>query len=81
MDQTPEGDPRLVHTLQATSHVPAAVLVVREATESYGINVAPQLVHAGWVGSVINPAPAHHVAKALLKRAKTETLAAQTLAP
>jgi transposase len=32
------------------------------------------------VVSVINPAQAHHFAKALLKRAKTDAIDAQTLA-
>jgi transposase len=37
-------------------------------------------VHEGFRVSVINPAQAHHLAKALLKRAKTAAIAAQTLA-
>ena len=43
-------------------------------------NLATRLVHEGFVVSVINPAQAHHFAKALLKRAKTDTIDAQTLA-
>jgi transposase len=80
IDQTPEGYTSLVHKLQATSHVPSKVLVVMEATGSYWINLATRLVHEGFVVSVINPAQAHHFAKALLKHAKTETIDAQTLA-
>jgi hypothetical protein len=37
-------------------------------------------VHEGFQVSVINPAQAHHFAKALLKRAKTDAIDAQTLA-
>jgi transposase len=81
IDQTPEGFTRLVHQLQATSRVPSEVLVVMEATGSYWINLATRLVHEGFMVSVINPAQAHHFAKALLKRAKTDTIDAQTLAP
>ena len=80
IDQTPEGFTRLVPQLQASSHVPSEVLVVMEATGSYGINLATRLVHEGFVVRVINPAQAHHVAKALLKRAKTDTIDSQTLA-
>src|SRR5262245_1541578 len=45
-----------------------------EATGSYWITLATQLIHAGFQVSVINPAQAHHFVKALLKRAKTDTL-------
>ena len=38
------------------------------------------MVHAGFCVSVIKPAQAHHFAKALLKRAKTDAIDAQTLA-
>jgi transposase len=51
-----------------------------EATGSYWISLATRLVHAGFGVSVINPAQAHHFAKALLKRAKTDAIDAQTLA-
>ena len=51
-----------------------------EATGSYWISLATRLVHEGFVVSVINPAQAHHFAKALLKRAKTDAIDAQTLA-
>ena len=43
-------------------------------------NLATRLVHEGFVVSVINPAQAHHFAKALLKRAKTDAIDAPTLA-
>jgi len=69
-----------VHQLQATGSVPSRVLVVMEATGSYWISLATRLVHEGFAVSVINPAQAHHFAKALLKRAKTDAIDAQTLA-
>ena len=78
--QTPEGYTKLLHQLQATGSVPGQVLVVMEATGSYWISLATRLVHEGFGVSVINPAQAHHCAKALLKRAKTDAIDAQTLA-
>jgi transposase len=80
IDQTPEGFNRLVNKLQATGHDPSHILVVMEATGSYWISLATRLVHDGFRVSVINPAQAHHFAKALLKRAKTDAIDAQTLA-
>jgi transposase len=66
--------------LQATGVPPAATLIVLEATGSYWITLATTLHHAGYAISVINPAQAHHFAKALLKRAKTDAIDATTLA-
>lgn len=80
IDQTPEGFNRLVHKLQAAGNEPSHVLVVMEATGSYWISLATRLVHDGFQVSVINPSQAHHFAKALLKRAKTDAIDAQTLA-
>jgi len=80
IDQTPEGYTSLLHKLQATGQVPCRVLVAMEATGSYWISLATRLVHEGFAVSVINPAQAHHFAKALLKRAKTDAIDAQTLA-
>jgi transposase len=80
IDQTPEGFNRLVHKLQAAGKPPCHVLVVMEATGSYWISLATRLVHDGFQVSVINPSQAHHFAKALLKRAKTDAIDAQTLA-
>jgi transposase len=51
-----------------------------EATASYWVSLATTLSQAGFGVSVINPAQAHHFAKAQLKRAKTDVLDAQTLA-
>lgn len=59
---------------------PCQQLVVLEATGSYWVALASALHAAGFVVAVINPAQAHYFAKALLKRAKSDALAAQTLA-
>ena len=80
VDQTPEGYALLQRRLLATGHAPAAILAVMEATGSYWMKLATALVGAGVAVSVINAAQAHHFAKALLKRAKTDAVDAQTLA-
>lgn len=80
IDQTPAGFAAIERRLLATGHAPGAILVVMEATGSYWITLATTLVHAGFAVSVVNPAQAHHFAKALLKRAKTDAIDAQTLA-
>lgn len=80
VDQTPESYSRLVNKLQAAGYVPSCILVVMEATGSYWMSLATRLVREGFRVSVINPAQAHHFAKALLKRAKTDAIEAQTLA-
>ena len=51
-----------------------------EATASYWVSLATALSQTGFAVSVINPAQAHHFAKAQLKRAKADTLDALTLA-
>lgn len=80
IEQTPDGYASLERTLRATGQAPDQVLVVMEATGSYWSTLATQLVHAGFQVRVINPAQAHHCAKALLKRAKTDAIDAPTLA-
>jgi transposase len=80
LDQTPQGFASLQARLLATSPTPAEVLVVMEATGSYWIALATTLAQAGFCVSIVNPAQAHHFAKALLKRAKTDAIDAQTLA-
>jgi len=77
IDQTPEGYTKLGHQLQATGMWPSRILVVMEATGSYWISLATYLVHEGFVVSVINPAQAHHFAKAPLKRTKTDAIDAR----
>jgi len=65
----------------SASGVPAGeTLVVMEATGSYWITLATTLSQWGYAVSVINPSQAHDFAKALLKRAKTDAIDAQTLA-
>ena len=76
----PKAIPVFCTSSRRPAHVPCQVLVVMEATGSYWISLATRLVHEGFVVSVINPAQAHHFAKALLKRAKTDAIDAQTLA-
>lgn len=51
-----------------------------EATGAYWERLALSLVQAGFILSVIHSPQAHDFAKALLKRAKTDTIDAQTLA-
>src|SRR5262249_44586590 len=80
IEQTSDGYASLERPLRAAGQAPDHVLVVLEATGSSWITLATQLVHAGFRVRVIHPAQAHHVAKALLKRAKTDALDAQTLA-
>ncbi|MDQ5854633.1 MAG: IS110 family transposase [Chloroflexota bacterium] len=79
LEQTPQGFATLQQRLQATGVLPTATLVVLEATVSYWITLATTLHHAGYQVRVINPAQAHHFAKALLKRAKTDAIDAATL--
>jgi transposase len=77
--QSPEGFAELDRLLRATGVAPNSVLVVMEATGAYWASLATYLVRQGYVVSVINPLQAHHFAKALLRRAKTDTIDAQTL--
>ena len=79
IDQTPAGIAQLLSRLQATGIAPGDTLVVLEATGSYWITLATDPAPAGYAVSVINPMQAHHFAKALLKRAKTDAIDAQTL--
>ena len=78
--QTPNGWQTLVDQLQRTGVVPAATLIVLEATGSYWVSLATYLHTAGYVVSVINPIQARSFAKAALQRAKTDVIDAQTLA-
>lgn len=79
-DQTPAGYRRLQEELGTTGHIPETTLVVMEATGTYWVTLAITLVEAGYRVSVINAHQAHAFAKALLKRAKTDAIDAQTLA-
>jgi transposase len=55
------------------------ILVVLEATGIYWLSFATFFSRQGYSVSVVNPAQAHYFAKALLKRAKTDAIDAQTL--
>ena len=79
-EQTPSGFEGLQPRLLAFGLEPASILIVMEATAIYWVSLATTLSQAGFAVSVINPAQAHHFAKAQLKRAKTDVLDAQTLA-
>lgn len=80
IEQTPQAFAALQLRLLSTGHQARSILVVMEATGSYWISLATTLTQAGFAVSVINPAQAHHFARALLKRAKTDAIDAQTLA-
>jgi transposase len=80
IEQSPEGFTVLQRTLLLTHVAPGQVLVVMESTGTYWLSLATFLVRQGFVVSVINPAQAHYFAKALLRRAKTDAIDAQTLA-
>lgn len=70
----------LVAKVRATGHDPAQTLVVIEATSTYWMQLALFLHEARFCVSIINPMQAHGFARALLKRAKTDAIDAQTLA-
>ena len=78
--QSPQGHADLLDKLGAQGVPAAETLVVMEATGSYWITLATTLAQWGYAVSVINPSQAHDFAKALLKRAKTDAIDAQTLA-
>jgi transposase len=80
IEQSAAGFASLQEHLLATGVEPAHMLIVLEATGTYWLKLAITLVQAGFTVSVINPAQAHDFAKALLKRAKTDAIDAQTLA-
>jgi transposase len=80
LEQSAAGFASLQEHLLATRVAPAHMLIVLEATGTYWLKLAITLVQAGFTVSVINPAQAHDFAKALLKRAKTDAIDAQTLA-
>jgi len=78
--QSAEGYQELNTLLLATGTVACEILVVMEATGTYWMQLAWALHQQGFAVSVINPMQAHHFAAALLKRAKTDAIDAQTLA-
>jgi len=80
IEQNPQGFSLLQQKILATGCIGSKVLIVMEATGCYWIALATTLVEFGFQVSVVNPAQAHHFAKALLKRSKTDAIDAQTLA-
>lgn len=78
--QTPAGHQRLLEALQAAGAIPAATLVVLEATSTYWLAWATALRAAGFVVSVVNPRQAHHFAQAHLQHDQTDASDAQSLA-
>ena len=78
--QTAPGYTALCAKLATTGIAPSDTLVVVEATGSYWITLATALVERGYHVSVVNPKRAQHFANVLLKRAKTDTIDAETLA-
>jgi transposase len=80
LEQTPEGFSSLHRHLMKTGAMPNQTLVVMEATGIYWMALATFLARQGYGVSIVNPSQAHHFAKALLKRAKTDAIDAQTLA-
>lgn len=80
IEQSAAGFASLQEHLLATGVAPAQMLIVLEATGTYWLKLAMTLRQSGFSLSVINPTQAHDFAKALLKRAKTDAIDAQTLA-
>ncbi len=78
--QASSGYAALPRRLGASGVVPAATLVVLEATGNYWVALAVTLHEAGYRVAVVNPRQAHHCAKAQLRRAKTDALDARDLA-
>jgi len=79
LEQTPEGFSLLHQRLISAGVRPEQILVVMEATGIYWLAFATFFARQGYAISVVNPSQAHHFAKALLKRAKTDAVDAHTL--
>lgn len=78
--QTTAGYTRLRNEIERQVSDPSQVLVVMEATGTYWMRLALHLHQFGYRVSVINPSQAHHYAKAMLKRGKTDEIDATVLA-
>ena len=76
---TPTGIEGLLEQLQQVEPNPAAILVVIEATGTYWMRLALALYEARFGVSVINPAQAHHFARAQRRQAKTDRIDAHLL--
>src|SRR5258708_32391179 len=70
IEQTPEGFDSLHHRLMKTGVKPEQILVVMEATGVYWLSLATFFARLGYAVSVVNPAQAHHFAKALRQPCK-----------
>jgi transposase len=79
IEQTPDGFSALQQRLMKTGTTPSQTLLVLEATGIDWLSFATFFSRQGYAVSVVNPTQAHHFAKALLKRAKTDAIDAQTL--
>jgi len=79
-NQTHSDFAQLQRHLLSLEPDPTAILVVMEATGTYWMRLALDLINAQIAVAVINPAQAHDFAKALLKRSKTDAIDAQSLA-
>jgi transposase len=79
LPQTPEGVTKLQQQLQALAIPASDTLIVLEATGSYWIGLAVALHEAGFALSVVNPKQAHHWAKSLPRRGKTDAVDARML--
>lgn len=77
--QTTDGFVAFQQQVQATGIVPAATLIVMEATSSYWVALAVTLYEAGYQVSVVNPKHLHNYARSFSRRAKTDVLDAQLL--
>ena len=75
-DQTAEGFNRFLGRLAASAIAPNQQLIIMEATGPYWVALAVTLAQAGYGVSITNPAQVHYFAKAQLKRAKSDELAA-----
>ena len=78
--QTRSGFDQLQRQLLNLEADPTAILVVLQATGTYWMRLALDLMSAQIAVAVVNRAQAHDFAKALLKRSKTDAIDAQTLA-
>ncbi len=76
LDNTPEAIARLLARQQGRC---GQLRVVVEATGIYYLDLALQLVGAGVEVMVLNPKAAHHFAKAMSQRSKTDALDARML--
>jgi transposase len=78
--QSPTGFTQLQQRLQESGVLPAATLVVLEATGSYWLQLAHYLYQADYRVSVVNPKQAHDFAQALRQPGKSDPLDAAALA-